>query len=138
MREARNDVRQIVGAIMLVLACLLTTVALFATIVPIWIDLPRRNHETTDRIILGNGGVYLELSQRETRDARGDLPKPWKRSFLGFTTEKSFGKGDVTTTAGVPYWSILIPLSLISALLLLCKPRNPTIAPNADLASVSH
>lgn len=50
----------------------------------------------------------------------------WKLDWCGFRFGHSFQTtNDITGTMAlvIPYWSIVIPLTAISAYLLLCKPR---------------
>jgi len=62
----------------------------------------------------------------------------WKWSGFGFGSGATKG-APLHSLVAVPYWSIVIPLTLISAYLLLSKPRSPsqktTIEPTAAAGS---
>jgi hypothetical protein len=48
----------------------------------------------------------------------------WRLHFGGFDLGQSMSLGSLQTTLQAPYWSIIIPLSLLSGYLLLSKPRQ--------------
>jgi hypothetical protein len=50
----------------------------------------------------------------------------WDWQSYGFRTGKSSNRdGSSSTIRIIPYWSIVIPLTLLSAYLLLRKPNHP-------------
>ena len=71
-----------------------------------------------------------------TRDAfhlsRGKTTQKWQT--LGFASEETtFANNHIITLSwAIPYWSIVIPLTLLSAWLLLNKPRKSYVKPISE------
>lgn len=62
-------------------------------------------------------------------DALSGLELDWRRDWAGFhcgTGNFSSGENVLVQDATVPYWSIVVPFTLLSAYLLLSKPRAST------------
>ena len=56
-----------------------------------------------------------------------DSSRSWSRYWLGFAIwQKTYWDFYQSTLYVIPYWSVVIPLTLASAFLLLTKPRQST------------
>ena len=112
------------------------------------------DNDTTNRLVSFNGTIYWErlrqdgikrLTRAQFSDAETNLEFDETRRFVWKWTYLGFGRGEYTSgrlelfksanpdlpfenlTQSVwfiPYWSIVIPLTLLSAWLLLSKPKR--------------
>ena len=80
-----------------------------------------------DVVGFSRGRPFYDTDVADQSDPFEAINAEWRWKWLGF----QFGQGEeiFQTPIGfwiIPYWAIVIPLSLISAYLLLCQPRQST------------
>ena len=67
------------------------------------------------------------------KTAAADDPMIWRFRWCGFAAGYELGRAYLPDGRVdlwfIPYWSIVIPLTLLSAYLLLVKPRKPKLGP---------
>jgi len=76
--------------------------------------------------------IAHRLNKRTPRNLQYDVSSHW--DFCGFQTDKSGQNGFFACSWVIPYWPIVLSLTLLSAYLLFVKPRvatpQKTIEPN--------
>ena len=153
MREFFRGRRRKIGVVTLVLACMLAAGLMRTSAVH---DMLHTKIANTHYRLLSNDAI-LRLTRYTTDDPADPLiwqSRPaatgrptdvvdeapirwnWHLCWYGF----EFGYGDFrqgsvpVAVASIPYW-LAIPLSLLSAWLLLSKPRKPPAVPTGDVVS---
>ena len=119
MKEFFHGWRRKTGIITLVMACLFATVwvrSLFIEDVVIFLDGFR--HHT---LISLSGNVYWDSEAESTFDP-GRFT--WFTYDLRNPTMLASSLESVEEAFRIPYWSITVPLTVLSAYLLLSKPRK--------------
>lgn len=84
-----------------------------------------------ERVAIAEALCHDEVGVRSRRLRARNIQIKWQRSWHGFELAKRSNESplmdDVEATfLPVPYWSIVIPLTMLSARLLLSSPRNRT------------
>ena len=140
------------GVVTLVMACVLT--ALWVRSIAFW-DIKKSGGDSAGRCYLvesDNGGVTLGQTEN-SRDAFAEFhcwsdpvsesnnqpplsPElyTWRWKAMGFDFARLCSRnGSVNITYWtIPYWSLVIPLTFVSAFLLLSRPRQSTANKAAD------
>ena len=83
--------------------------------------------------------IAHRMNHRTPRSGRYDTDSHWE--FWGFQTDKSETDGDCSCNWVVPYWSAVLPLTLLSAYLLFSKtlqPRSQSPVPFTQETPVNH
>ena len=142
MREFFQGWRRKTIVVTLVLACLLMAgwMRSFITFDALYAPI--------GQLISANGGIYGELSVETPLDfsffsygsqgpnvkGRADyyndpnmVRKFWHWRFFGFAYGFQHADREQAILCIIPYWSIVIPLTLVSAYLLLSKPRTQAL-----------
>ena len=165
MRDFFGGWRRKIGCLMLVMACVfmiawmrsllfLDYISVTGWIVPgeksswmflsseVGLEWERRwdEFESKREIQIEWYSIAHRMNHRTPRSGRYDTDSHWE--FCGFQTDKSETDGDFSCNWVVPYWSVVLPLTLLSTwLLLLSKPRQPKPQSPSQLdqeTSVSH
>ena len=137
MREFFRGWRRKVGCVTLVMACVLMAGWVRSLQVIEAISLPGTLNKTT--LLMSNPHVLTlifgpEESPADTgyfwfesRDENplDDFADAWSWRFCGFGVADVHTDGEFITVWMLPYWAFTIPLTLLSAYLIVWKPRQP-------------
>ena len=121
--------RRTVGCVTLVMACVFTSG---------WVR-SRDQFDIVQFAHLGGMMSYDGILELQSFDAQLECPISWTscrgRIPLGTMIELSLVRVPDTSPVRLPYWSIVIPLTLLSAYLLLAKPQQATPMTTSEPAS---
>ena len=92
-----------------------------------WISWRAVNAQPTHPVLLGRAAAYEEQSGAGQLDCWSEFTVAWRFDFAGFHCgegrHRSWESWDVQLWT-FPYWSITLPMALLSAYLILWKPRK--------------
>jgi len=105
------------------MACIFTADAVLSLFSPNCIPLSTNQDNSRDLLWSVYGRICIVHSEHEEADPHLEHYNPWEWNFLGFSSEQWYDMSGKSNLWGIPHWSIIIPLTLLSAFLLSKQPQ---------------